>query len=343
MGTSRKTSLFRLGMLFMLTVIFMAGCGKGGDRKTTPTPTLPPTQMAEPTDEPDEPEENDPTPTPTDYPKRPEVTYGEDPELYKLYETAYDYGQEHNANIYIADLVPDEVLQFMDAERQTNYFKVYKTLNEIDRALDVYPKEMFMNAQGETWMNVYIVAHCENFYSAIFAVAYDETGEGWEGMIVQCDEEDMWDDLEYQFHYSMGWVLCDYMDYYKEFCGLDSPFDPQKWLSFMPKGFAYLNDATDQDKINAYGEKYYPDYLRKYISVIDNVYDRECVWADLLANTEGDYVPELKEPYIRKMGYLIDCVRQLYERRGLAFPEKTAYEAMYERICEKAGVKPGWK
>lgn len=337
-----------LGLVVLIAVIMLAGCGSG-DKKPTPTPTLPPEPTGEITDDPtDDPGDiDDPgvtaTPTPTDYPKREEVTYGEIEKLYPLYETAYDFGKKHGVTFYIADLVPDYVLTTMEAEQQTDYFRIYKTLNLLDKCLDLYPDGFFESNDGEENMAIYIVSHAPGFYSIALGWGYDDNGDVWEGFFVQADEEEMWDEYDFRFHYVVSWYLNEALDYYEDYFNEPGPYSTEKWLSFMPKDFAYLNDYDNFDKIDAYGEKFYPEYLRYYSAVIDEDCDRSYTFADLLWCTQNDTCPELSKTYLKKMGYLIECYRKIYEFDVKPWPSETSWEATYRKLCEKAGVEPGYK
>jgi len=338
-----------LGMMILCVAFAVMGCGKEEKKgEAAPSTTVFVPDDNEPTVIPDEvePDEDDPdaTPTPTEYPKREGVLYGSDEKLYTMYEQAADIGAKYHIKIYIADLVPDEVLTFIRAERQTNSYRIFKALQTLDAALKYYPEDFFGEAdyaEKEDTFDVYLVSNSPNFYSAIMCFDYDQEGNGWEGMVIQGEEQEEWDDYGWRFAYCLMNTFANYWDYFEEVDPSECIYRTDTWMSLQPEGFKYLGEGVDEDQCAEYAANY-PDYFRYDWEVMDSITDRDYVLADLFWCMENSKLIEMPAPYLRKMGYLIECIRDDHTRSD-RWPEQTSWETMYAKLCEKSGVQPGWK
>lgn len=337
-----------LGMMILCVAFAVMGCGKGENKEPTPTPTVAVPDLNEPTKDPDDPDYEDPdaSPTPTEYPKRADVTYGSDEKLYNMYEQAADLGAKYHVKIYIADLVPDEVLDFIRAERQMNSYRIFKALQAIDTTLKYYPENFFgsedyLEKGDEYIFSIYLVSNSPNFEAAIMCFDYDEDGNGWEGMVMQGETQDDWDDYSWRFHFCLMYMFADLMDYYSLTEPEDTLFDAKTWMSLQPEGFKYLGEGVDGDQCAEHAAKY-PGYFFYDWEVCDSNTDRCYIFADLMWCLQNTIVSERPEPYLRKMGYLIACLRDFHTRSD-EWPELTSWESFYHKLCDVSGVKPGWE
>ncbi len=333
-----------LGMMILCVAFAVMGCGKEEKKEeAAPSPSIIVPDENEPTVDPDE-TDPDASPTPTEYPKREGVLYGSDEKLYSMYEQAADIGARYRVKIYIADLVPDEVLDFIRAERQMNSYRIYKALTALEDVLKYYPEDFFGGvdyAENDFAFNIYIVSNSPNFYSAIMCYDYDEEGNGWEGMVMQGEEQEEWDEYYWRFPFCLMYDFCQGFDYFSVADPSMTIYREDTWMSLQPEGFKYLGEGADDDKCKEYAENY-PDHFRYEWEVRDTVSDRSYIFADLFWCMKNARVVEMPAPYLRKMGYLLDCIRD-FSTRSDGWPEYTTWEAMYVRLCEKSGVQPGWK
>ncbi len=333
-----------LGMMILCVAFAVMGCGKEEKKEeAAPSPSVFVPDENEPTVEP---EEDDPeeTPTPSEYPKREDVLYGSDEKLYTVYEQAADIGAKYHVRIYIADLVPDEVLEFIRAERQMNSYRIFKALQAIDTTLKYYPEDFFGPedyAENEDCFSIYLVSNSPNFYSAIMCYDYDEEGNGWAGMVMQGEDQDEWDDYSWRFPFCLMYDFSQGFDYFSVADPSMTIYREDTWMSLQPEGFKYLGGGVDEQQCAECAEKY-PDYFYYDWEVSDSYNDRCYVFADLMWRLQNTRVTELPGPYLRKMGYMIECIRDFHSRSE-NWPELTSWETFYQKLCNVSGVQPGWK
>ncbi|MBR6020230.1 MAG: hypothetical protein IK055_08460 [Lachnospiraceae bacterium] len=336
-------------ILVMATVAY--GCGKETEdpepkatptavptaKQPTPEPTATPTEEAEPT----------PTNTPTPEPnKRPEVTYGKWNSLNSVYELAYDIGEKHGVKIYAADLLPNEVIKQLGGRTFADKQPVLAELEQLDSILDIFPKDFFRQMISDVPIEIpfsfYLGMDSDKIRGIDFVAVLDGPQDSPDsellgiGIYINSPETGTHEYLPSNTYFAIATAYQDYC-YSMSTWGKTQLFDEDIWMSLQPEGFHYVGDNNLTEATMAQ----YIDYFQYPRQCYGSWDDRNVILCILFEFTYTNESMKLPAPTLKKMGYLVDCLRDSLATED--WPAETKWEAEYKRLCKIAGVEPGWK
>ncbi len=264
-----------------------------------------------------------------------EVRYGAIDELKEQYERAAEIGSRHGIYIYIADLVPNWILEHGN-RTQCDPALVKRSLDQVERVLGYYPEGYFDQLLFDDFygLDLYLVA-----YSAV-AMGYTSFGpqdpENGTDMtrvrhFVCIDCEDLLiDNMSNTLPHELAHVADRRLSYVSEHED-GHLFSEEAWSALNPEGFVYPYD--DEELTNEIIEQHveYLEYFSNSYAMQNPLEDRANLMGYLSSAAMGD--SELNpdryfEPCIIKMEFYLRCLRDAFDTSS--WPEKTLWEQALE-------------
>jgi len=357
MKRSHFAAVAALLTLTMLFTLLTAGCTSGDDKANeSVTPTQKVTNTT-PTDEPKESptptptEEPQPSPTPTPDPSlRAEVPYGKWNSLNKLYEKAYDIGEKYGVRIYVADLVPQEILEYVSGVDYVNAANITATLDELDYLLGLFPENFFVKFLDEFIdfhdlpFEIYVAGEADHVNAVTYLDYVEGDDEDWHythyGVYIDTPPAEQ----AYMLSFYLASSIASATNIARTWNEEEDPgtvaMSFETWMSLNPSDFVYLDDNVTVAAATALQEKYWEYFLIP--SQTMNIYsDQFALFGYLFMDTAANDITDVSPQYLKKVGYYLECLRKDLDSSN--WPAETSWEATYHKMCKKAGVEPGWQ
>lgn len=223
-------------------------------------------------------------------------------ELAPLYEKAEQIWVTYGVAVLIADKVSD----YTDgAELCFEYNKINSCLNLVESCLSCYPTDFFRDFSGNVCIQLVGTGSSAGLYMG-----------GYEQLLLQMDvncysPEGGYDDeggfFCYTLHHEIAHMISETLMERAEWS--QCPLTEERWNSYNPEGFAYVNGYDDEKEMEIYDSgNNYEYFLFSYgCSTPDE--DRAMIFGEAMVYYQGYESTVFTDPVKAKLKYFGDCIR----------------------------------
>lgn len=223
-------------------------------------------------------------------------------EFAPLYSKAKEIWDNYGVTVLIADKVTD----FNNgAERCLEYDKIESCLQLIEKSLSCYPENFFNDFSGDVYIQLVGAGSSAGLYWG-----------GYNQLLLQIDAncynpseeyDDKGDYFCYTLHHEIAHMITKQL--LERAHDSKYPLSEEKWNSFNPNGFEYVNAYNDEKELEIYRtENNYEYFISSYgCSTPDE--DRAMIFGEAMVYYQGYERMAFNTKVSAKLKYLSDCIR----------------------------------
>lgn len=219
-------------------------------------------------------------------------------ELEPLYNKAEEIWDKYGVLVLIADKVSD----YTDgAEVCIEYEVIQNSLNLIESCLGCYPENFFENFSGDVCIQLVGTGSSSGAYIG-----------GYEYRLIQIDancynSSDGGNFFCYTLHHEMFHMIDEMlMDKADD---SECPLSEEKWNSYNPQGFEYVNGYDDEKETEIYDSGTNFEYFISSYGCSTPGEDRAMIFGTAMAYYQGYEYMEFNDYVNAKLKYLSECIR----------------------------------
>lgn len=252
------------------------------------------------------------------------VTLIDSPEKYdwgnlsQINDKACELEKKYNVNIYLGPEVPKRI-DYFDIVQESRLMVLQKAMNRLEKILEAYPSNFFQqlcygNLKG---IRIYLAGDIKGGTEGMISDPSGFTSEINNYRVIALDTGYIWD-WDYTVNHEISHMIDRRLDFLAEY-KKDTLFSENKWNSYNPIGFKYL-DSYDNYSSNESYVKNHPSYFFDAYGTTFATEDR----AEIFGNAMDYYINEMdgqaffKNDSVlkKKLIYYCECIRDGFNTQG---------------------------